>query len=397
LLALAPAAGAYAQASPARMCEAHAGHPWEPGQGGIGVPWGKVATAPAIAACRAALAEAPASPELMFRLARALIQDQLYDEGLPLLLAAASAGYPPAEAAYGTAFINAQGVNPDYDIAREWLQKAAAQAHPIARNNLATMLSFGLGTTPDIEAAIELYRQSAEAGYPLAMHNLALTYDRRADGDEDLVAALEWFTRSAEAGNTASAAYVGRAHELGRGVNPDDVAAARWYRIAAEAGDPGSQTQLALFYIAGRGGLAADKPLAIEWLHKAADQLHTPAMRHLGIQLLLADTSATASEEGIAWLERAGADGDIEAYTELAEYAVSSGDVSRAAELAHLILQEGDETQKIRATATLAILDPAGASAAQFASNRYLLVPTIQPGSTPVPQQVHTASQIAGR
>ncbi len=91
--------------SPAELCDQYAGHPWEPGHAGRGVEWGQVLAGPAITACREALAADPDSGETMYRLGRTLMQVHAYEEGLALMLRAATAGYPPAETAYGTAYM----------------------------------------------------------------------------------------------------------------------------------------------------------------------------------------------------------------------------------------------------------------------------------------------------
>jgi TPR repeat protein len=361
-----PVATAMAQSSPAERCDALAGHPWEPGHNGIGVAWGAVATAPALEACRAALAENPDAPELKFRLARTLLQDQLYDEAMPLMFEAVAAGYAPAAAAYGTAFVKAEGVDPDYPTALHWLQQAANAGHPVAENNLATMLLLGLGAAPDLDRAIELYRDAAETGYAPAMFGLALAYDRRRSSGADVNAALGWFEKAAASGNTTAIAYVARAYDQGLGVAPDPVEAFRWYRTAAEAGNAAAQTRLGVYYATGRGGIAENKPLAREWLGKAAVQSFPEAMLLLGRQLLVEPLRAGDPAEGIAWLERAATFGETEANALLGEFYARSGDPEKARAHAQIVIANGTADQQPAAEAVLHLatfggeaLDPA--------------------------------------
>lgn len=353
LLALTLLSSAQAQSSPAELCNTYAGHPWEPGHNGAGVEWGKVAIAPATEACRAALAATPDAPEVKFRLARTLMQDQLYDEALPLLFEAVAAGYPPAETAYGTAYVKAEGVDPDYPTALYWLEKAAAGGHPIGQNNLATMLLVGLGAKPDLARAIALYTAAVDAGYEPAMFGLAVAYERRGSSGADAVAALEWYEKAAATGNVAAIANVGRAYELGLGVPADPVAAFRWYREAAESGNAMAQTQLGIFYASGRGGIAENKPLAREWLGKAAAQFNPDAMFLLGRQLLVEPTELDDTTEAVAWLQRAATAGKLEAHALLGEYFARAGDTAQAREHAAIVLGQGTDAEKTYATAVL--------------------------------------------
>src|SRR5262245_44207718 len=98
-------ATASAQSEAERRCDELAGYPYEPGHNGVGVEWGEVKAGPALNACRAALAEKPNAPEIKFRLARILLQEDEKEQGMALMLAAARTGYPPAMAAYGTEFL----------------------------------------------------------------------------------------------------------------------------------------------------------------------------------------------------------------------------------------------------------------------------------------------------
>lgn len=348
-----PAATAMAQSTPAELCDQLAGHPWEPGHNGVGVAWGAVVTAPALEACRAALAETPDAPELKFRLARTLMQDHLYDEALPLMLEAVTAGYAPAAAAYGTAFVTAQGVDPDYPTALHWLQQAANAGHPVGQNNLATLLLLGLGADRDLDRAIELYRAAADTGYAPAMFGLALAYDRRSASGADINAALGWFEKAAATGNVTAIAYVARAYDQGLGVAPDPAEAFRWYRAAAEAGNATAQTRLGVYYATGRGGIVENKPLAREWLGKAAVQSHPEAMLLLGRALLVDPLADGDAAEGLAWLERAATLGETEADALLGEYYARAGDADKARAHAQIVIANGTADQQPTAQAVL--------------------------------------------
>ncbi len=234
-----------------------------------------------------------------------------------------------------------------------WLEKAAADGHPIGQNNLATMLLVGLGAKPDLARAITLYSAAVDAGYKPAMFGLAVAYERRGSSGADLVAALEWYEKAAATGNVAAIASVGRAYELGLGVPADPVAAFRWYREAAESGNAMAQTQLGIFYASGRGGIAENKPLAREWLGKAAAQFNPDAMLLLGRQLLVEPTEPDDTTEAVGWLQRAAAYGELEAHALLGEYFARAGDTEQARQHAAIVLREGTDAEKTYATAVL--------------------------------------------
>ena len=56
----------------------------------------------------------------------------------------------------------------------------------------------------------------------------------------------------------------------------------RWYRKAAENGNAEAQSVLGYMYLNGEG-VAKDKAMALEWLHKAAKQDHPDAYLSLGL------------------------------------------------------------------------------------------------------------------
>lgn len=213
-------------ASVDELCNQLAGHPWEPRRNGVGgVEWNEVDAAAAIPACRKALAQQPDAPEIKYRLGRTLMQIGAYDEALPMMLAAAEAGYGPAETAYGTAFMQGQGVRIDYAVALEWLERGAVHRHPIAQHNLSLMLMNGQGTPVDPAESFRLSLAASEAGYPFAMDMLGYMYEFGIGVPRDYVQARHWYNEAGSRAVSRSAYAIARGFELGRGTRQDPQAA----------------------------------------------------------------------------------------------------------------------------------------------------------------------------
>ncbi|WP_423067283.1 hypothetical protein [Devosia sp. CN2-171] len=354
LLFLAIATPALAQTS-AELCDQYAGHPWEPGHQGRGVEWSQVLPGPAIRACREALAEAPDAPEILYRLGRTLMQIKSYEQGLALMLQSAQAGYPPAETAYGTAYMQADGVANNYRVALEWLTKASAHGHVIGTNNLAMLYDTGRGVAPDPLAARTLFTRAAEAGYPLAMYNLALGHEYPKIGEPNYAASFDWHSKAVAAGHIPAIRGVARAYDNGRGVPKDTTEALVWWLKGAEAGDPVAQSQAGIAYNAGRG-TKEDLVAAEKWLRAAAEQNYSRGYFYLG-QFLMQTKKGEEFYEGMRWLERAGAYGELEANIELARYYALTGDLVPARKYAQVVLNFGDNDLKRQAQELLMLIE----------------------------------------
>lgn len=339
----------------AALCDKYASHPWEPGHAGRGVEWGKVLPGPAIRACREALLESPDAPEIQYRLGRTLMQVGSSDEGLALVLRSAQAGYSPAETAYGTAYMQGDGVDYNFTVAYQWLIKASDHGHVIGTNNLATLYNQGLGVRQDPQVAQSLFSKAAEAGYPLAMHNLASTYEHPQAGQPDYDQSFAWYSKAAAAGHLPGITKIGEAYRLGRGVTKDTKKALEWYLKAAEKGEVVGQMQVGLAYDAGRG-IERDVAEAERWLRAAAEQGHSTAFLYLG-QFLLQNKQGEELQEGIRWLDRAGAYGELEAYIYLAERYALLGDLTPARNYVQVVLNYGDSDIRARAQQILMLIE----------------------------------------
>ena len=100
-----------------------------------------------------------------------------YEQSLPVLLKAAKAGHPRAQALLGRTYQEGLGVPVDYKQAAVWFGQAAAQGHRASQYGLGNLYFEGEGVPQDRTKAITLYRQSAEQGYDQAEFILGLAYE----------------------------------------------------------------------------------------------------------------------------------------------------------------------------------------------------------------------------
>lgn len=323
-------------ASPGELCNQLAGHPWEPGRHGqSGVEWNQVDAASAIPACRAALAEQPDAPEVKYRLARTLMQVGAYDEALPMMLEAAEAGYSPAETAYGTAFMQDQGVRIDYAVALEWLRRGAEHKHPIAQHNLALMLMNGQGIAVDPVESFRLSTAASEAGYAPAMDMLGFMYELGIGVTRNYDQARFWHSRAGALALPQASYALARSFELGRGTPQNPQAAFNWWKDLAQINDH-SMLRVGAAYEDGNG-VPRDPQQALTWYGYAAEQgTYGAGMLALGALSLKEAKTPEQTAVALQWLHRAAYNEQNEAYLILAEHYEAAGDFSSAMEMAEL-------------------------------------------------------------
>jgi TPR repeat protein len=234
--------------SPVATCDRLASSPLDPNRppGVDGVEYEDIVAAPAIAACRAAMAAEPRNVRLWFELARSEMK--------------------------------AGGAD---DEAINLFRKAAADGHAGAMNGLGLAYERGIGVRKDMGEAARWYQRSAEAGNSAAMHRLGIAFKNGDGVQRNWVQALRWFRKSADAGNPIGMTELGRAYIEGWGTAPNPVEAAKWFRKAADAGNPGGMNQLGMAYLRGFG-VDRDPAEAVRWFRKSADAGNLVAMENLG-------------------------------------------------------------------------------------------------------------------
>jgi TPR repeat protein len=359
---------AHAISHAAQTCDELASHPQEPGHEGRGVEWGLVDAVPAIAACRAALAENPGSAEILYRLARTLMQLNQMAEAMPMMLRAAEAGYSPAETAYGTAYLGGQGVSPDLATAFEWLTRAAESGHPIGQYNLGLLHENGPAPYFDPPRAKALYELSIEQGYPLAMFALGQMYERGETGvAKDWAKSFALFQRAAQSDYVPAYFALGRAYSHGRGTRQDSAIAYGWWMKSALAGSPGGQLEVARALTYGLG-IEQNLDAAVNWYRRSASSGYTVAQIDVGRLLLNENTNQTEIAEGIYWLKQAGDAGDLNGYQYLAEHYAMQNLLPLARHYAEIVAANSDGQLRNDAKNLLITLDELEARREQSAA-----------------------------
>jgi TPR repeat protein len=126
-----------------------------------------------------------------------------FQEAVPLLSRAASAGFARAQATLGLAYLQGKyGMPHDDRRAAYWLQRAAAQGHRAAEYQLGTMYEEGLGGLARNDAtAARYYLQSARQGFGEAQFALGLSYEFGEGVSRNRSTAITWLNQAAAQGD----------------------------------------------------------------------------------------------------------------------------------------------------------------------------------------------------
>lgn len=130
----------------------------------------------------------------------------------------------------------------------------------------------------------------------------------------DPAAATAIWRNLADKGNPDAAFNLGQAYRLGRGVPADVSQAKRWFEMAANKGHLDAQVSLGLLLFD-----SGDRPLAMDWLRKAAARGEPRALLVVGTALFNGDGVAQDPILGYAYVSRAAAQGLAPAKSTLAE------------------------------------------------------------------------------
>jgi TPR repeat protein len=255
----------------------------------------------------------------------------------------------------------------DFAQAVHFLTKAANQGNREAMTLLAGIyeqpFKDGIGFAPpqfqNMKKSLDLYVKAAKLGSPDAAFALGRIY---AAGDPvpiDLTKSLFWYEKSAEGLDANAMLKVSELYQMEKGSMNNPKVAQQWRRKAdalgvnghalhlihyfpwgdapakpaaiaaiqlkhAEAGDVDAQLAIAARYAHGEGVKQDDK-LAIAWWKRAAATNDPIAQRMLGKYLI--DEKKPHGQDpgspGITWLQKAAAQGDMEAQVTLAYWNVN--------------------------------------------------------------------------
>ena len=187
---------------------------------------------------------------------------------------------------------------------------------------LAWCLENGLKTAPDPAGALALYRKTADAGLSLGQYKVAQAIEQGKYQDPQGIDAVEWYSRAAIQELPQACLRLGEMVETGEGRAPKNPKMAmHFYLRAAKRGYARAQYKLGETYLRqdaeAPGGY--DPSAAVYWFRQGAENGDTPCMRALARCLLEGTGCDRNRGEGIQWLRRAAANGDILAEERLKE------------------------------------------------------------------------------
>ncbi|MBR3447790.1 MAG: sel1 repeat family protein [Oscillospiraceae bacterium] len=211
-----------------------------------------------------------------------LIDQERYDEALPIVKQLAVEGDVDAQGYLGWMHLKGCGVEKNDAFAVEWLRKAAEQGNSKAQFNLAYMYEEGRGVKKDGSQAVIWYRKAAEQGDVQAQHNLGLMYKNGNGVSKDMTKAVEWLRKSAEQGTPKSQFVLAMMYKKGKDIEQNYAEALKWLNKAALQGNDKAQCILGYMYLTG-DGVEEDMKAAAEWFRKAADQGNARAQCELGL------------------------------------------------------------------------------------------------------------------
>lgn len=152
-----------------------------------------------------------------------------------------------------------------------------------------------------------------------------ISLGKQAYDNRDYAGAMKAWRPLAEAGDPLAQFHLGNIFVYGKGVKRNMSEGKGWWQKAiatwrkqAEAGNADAQYRLAQMYENGRS-VKRDIEKARHWYRLSADQSHARSQYHLGRRLIYAKKKDPKDHaDGFRWLERASAQGLIEAIYHLA-------------------------------------------------------------------------------
>ena len=205
-------------------------------------------------------------------------------ENIEELIRKAESGDSNAQNSIGVAFHNGDGVERDYQKARNWYLKAAEQNNMNALYNLGRLYVLALGVEKDLEKSFGYFLRAAELGHSNAMKTVAMAYDNGKGVQKNNSKAVQWYIKAANKGLKVAQNNLGAKYEIGQGVEKDFYKAFEWYSKAAEQGEENAQCNLGICYEEGVG-VPKNLKKAVFWYSKSSKQGHDRATKRLKILL----------------------------------------------------------------------------------------------------------------
>jgi len=177
--------------------------------------------------------------------------------------AASQTGRRGAMRAIGEMYMKGQGIAPDAEKAKAWLDRAAEYGDGLADRKMADSL---FESNP-VEA-LKYYEKAAKSGDNEAAYIAAIMYNENLEVRPNSKRMVELMRQAAESGHAAAQADYGLFVYQGRGVAKDQNAAVRWFEKSARGGD-GEGQFLYAFTLAKGEGVAQNYEEAYYWLLKS--------------------------------------------------------------------------------------------------------------------------------
>ena len=240
------------------------------------------------------------SDEELIQKAKALIEQQNYEEAFKIFRKSAEQGNSIALYNLGVCYRNGIGAAKDTSEALNLFHKAAEQGYKHAQYNLGVLYQ----EMELYSEAVKWYRKAAEQGLADAQLNLGGCYSNGKGVIQDKTEAVKLFHKAAEQGLAEAQFNLGNCYCNGDGVTQDFSEAFKWYRKSAELGYAPAQSRLGNCYYNGIG-VTQDKDEACKWLQKAAEQGNAPAQYNLGVCYYEGYGVKMKKKEAQKWLQKA--------------------------------------------------------------------------------------------
>ena len=139
--------------------------------------------------------------------------EEALQKSFDCFMKAAAMGYKDAYHCIGDAYLDGNGVDKDWNKAREWYQKGAEAGDVMSKLVLAGCYKSGIGGEKDYAEAMKLYRQIASRRnlygkynheISVAQHEIGKMYINGQGVESDIRQAFDWIRIAAESGNIAA-------------------------------------------------------------------------------------------------------------------------------------------------------------------------------------------------
>ena len=190
-------------------------------------------------------------------------------KGFEYIVAAAKAGFAPAQSNLANAYYFGRGVAKSYEEAFNWYYKSAVQNYAKAQCSLGKLYYFGYGTEQSYDQYFYWINKAAEQLLPNALLEMFYCYSN------------------------------------GHGVAKSDVIAGQYALKAANLGVKDAQYNVGVFYLKGSYGFPIDNEKGIYYLELAANQGEVDALYYLGRHYVVGDVCKVNYEKAFTYLQNA--------------------------------------------------------------------------------------------